>query len=137
MRFKGLKLLTFMQNIAILKQQHPQRLTLKPLGQPKKSLHGRLRPWKYLQWPYMGPSRQAITAKAIRLAWSKRGSLVEKVRQEIESRLLEDPVAATVAPLEASEIVATAAKRAVAVVRRQRNLLSELLDLACATLEEL
>lgn len=84
-----------------------------------------------------GPSRQAITAKAKRMGWGKRGSLVEQVRKEVESQLLEDEgVAAGVAPLEASEIIQSAAKRGVTVVRRHRVLIAELLDIVGATLEE-
>ena len=64
-----------------------------------------------------GPSRQAITTKAKRMKWGKRGSLVDQVHKEIESQLLEDEgVAAGVAPLEASEIIQSAAKRGVVVV---------------------
>ena len=63
------------------------------------------------------PSRQAITTKAKRMKWGKRGSLVDQVHKEIESQLLEDEgVAAGVAPLEASEIIQSAAKRGVVVV---------------------
>jgi len=85
-----------------------------------------------------GPSRQAITSKAERMKWGKRGSLVEQVRKEVESQLLEDEgVAAGVAPLEASEIIESAAKRGVTVVRRHRVLIAELLDIVGATLEEI
>ena len=85
-----------------------------------------------------GPSRPAIRAKAKRYKWGERGSLVEEVRKEIESRLLEDEGApADVPPSEASEIIESAAKRGVAVVRRHRSLLSELLDIAGGTLKEL
>jgi hypothetical protein len=65
-----------------------------------------------------GPLRQAITTKAKRMKWGKRGSfLVDQVHKEIESQLLEDEgVAAGVAPLEASEIIQSAAKRGVVVV---------------------
>jgi hypothetical protein len=40
-------------------------------------------------------------------------------------------------PIQADEIIDSAAARGVAVVRRQRHLLAELLDIAGATLEEL
>jgi hypothetical protein len=64
-----------------------------------------------------GPLRQAITTKAKRNKWGMRGSLVDQVHKEIENQLLEDEgVAAGVAPLEASEIIQSAAKRGVVVV---------------------
>ena len=44
---------------------------------------------------------------------------------------------ASAPPIQADEIIETAAKRSVAIVRRQRNLLSQLLDIVGATLEEL
>ena len=85
-----------------------------------------------------GPSRQAINAKAERYKWGKRGTLVDEVRKEIDSQLLDDEgVTAGVPPQEADEIVQNAAKRGVVVVRRQRNLLTELLDQAAVTLQEL
>lgn len=84
-----------------------------------------------------GPSRKAIRERAKRKKWGKRGSLVEEVRKEIESQLLEDDVPADVPPAEASEIVESAARRGVTVVRRQRGLLRELLDVAAGTLQEL
>jgi hypothetical protein len=70
--------------------------------------------------------------------WPPRGSLVDQVRKAVEVQLLEDEdVAAGVAPSEASEIVESAAKRGVTVVRRQRGLLTRLLGVADATLEEM
>ena len=51
--------------------------------------------------------------------------------------LEDDQVAASVAPCQASEIVESAARRGVAVVRNQCNLLSRLLGIAAATLQEL
>ena len=85
-----------------------------------------------------GPSRKAIREKAKRFNWGKRGALVEEVRKEIESQLLEDEsVPGDVPPGEASEIVESAAKRGVTVVRRQRDLLRQLLDVAAGTLQEL
>ena len=85
-----------------------------------------------------GPSRSTIRAKAKRFNWPPRGSLVEQVRKEIQSQLLDEGGApASAPPLQADEIIETAAKRGVAVVRRQRNLLSQLLDIVGATLEEL
>ena len=85
-----------------------------------------------------GPSRSTIRAKAKRFNWPPRGSLVDEVRKEIQSRLLNDRGApASAPPLKADEIIDNAAKRGVAVVRRQRNLLSQLLDIVGATLEEL
>jgi hypothetical protein len=85
-----------------------------------------------------GPSRSAIRGKAKTRKWGERGSLVEEVRKEIESQLLEDEgVPAGVPPSEASDIVESAAKRGVTVVRRHRGLLSDLLDIAAGTLKEL
>jgi len=48
MEFKGLKLLAFIQHKAIWKQQYPQRLILKPLGQPNPSLQANLKLWKHM-----------------------------------------------------------------------------------------
>ena len=85
-----------------------------------------------------GPSRQAINAKAERYQWGKRGTLVDEVRKEIDSQLLDDEgVTAGVPPLEADEIIQNAAKRGVVVVRRQRDLITQLLDIAGVTLKEI
>jgi hypothetical protein len=84
-----------------------------------------------------GPSRTAIRKKAKADNWPARGSLANEVRLEIESQLLEDEVPDEVPPKEAEEIVESAAKRGVAVVRKQRKLLARLLRAADGTLEEL
>lgn len=85
-----------------------------------------------------GPSRQAISKRAKAENWPPRGSLVDEVRKEVQTLLLEEePVAASVAPFEASEIVETAARRGVEVVRNHRNLIKRLLGVAAATLSEL
>ena len=85
-----------------------------------------------------GPMRSTIRAKAKRFNWPPRGSLVDQVRKEIQSQLLDDGSApASAPPIQADEIIETAAKRSVIIVRRQRNLLSQLLDIVGATLEEL
>ena len=85
-----------------------------------------------------GPSRSTIRAKAKRFNWPPRGSLVDEVRKEIRSQLLDEGGAPAIAPpLQADEIIESAAKRGVAVVRRQRDLLSQLLGIVGATLEEL
>ena len=49
----------------------------------------------------------------------------------------DESVPAGVPAAEAAEILSSAAKRGVAVVRRQRVLLAELLDVASGTLQEL
>jgi hypothetical protein len=85
-----------------------------------------------------GPSRQAISKRAREKNWPARGSLVEEVRKEVQTLLLEDEkVAPTVAPSEACQIVESAARRGVEVIRNQRTLLSRLLGVAAATLQEL
>ena len=85
-----------------------------------------------------GPSRQAISKRAKEKNWPARGSLVEEVRKEVQTLLLEDEkVAPTVAPSEACQIVESAARRGVEVIRNQRTLLSRLLGIAAATLQEL
>ena len=85
-----------------------------------------------------GPSRQAISKRAKEKNWPARGSLVEEVRKEVQTLLLEDEkVAPAVAPSEACQIVESAARRGVEVIRNQRTLLSRLLGVAAATLQEL
>jgi hypothetical protein len=60
------------------------------------------------------------------------------VRKEIQSQLLDGGGApASAPPLQADEIIESAAKRGVTVVRRQRDLLSQLLDVAAGALQEL
>jgi hypothetical protein len=81
-----------------------------------------------------GPSRQAISKRAKEKNWPARGSLVEEVRKEIQTLLLEDE---KVAPSAACQIVESAARRGVEVIRNQRTLLSRLLGVAAATLQEL
>lgn len=71
-----------------------------------------------------GVSRQAITKRANKLGWSR--NLAEKVRQEIESRLVAGPVAAR----NAAEIVDTAASRSVQVILDHRRLLGKLRKIA-------
>ena len=61
-----------------------------------------------------------------------------EVRKEIQSQLLvEKRAPAGAPPLQADEIIDSAAKRGVAVVRRQRELLAQLLGVASVTLKEL
>ena len=75
-----------------------------------------------------GPSRATIREKAKRYNWPLRGSLLDQVRKEIDSQLLDEGGApASAPPQEADEIIESAAKRGVAVVRKHRKLLSELL----------
>ena len=85
-----------------------------------------------------GPMRSTIRAKAKRFNWPPRGSLADQVRKEVQSQLLDvEGAPASAPPVHADEIIDNAAKRGVAVVRRQRKLLAELLGVAEVTLEEL
>jgi hypothetical protein len=85
-----------------------------------------------------GPSRTAIRKKAKAYGWPARAALADEVRMEIKSQLLtEAEVPGEVPPSEASEIVARASKRGVAIIRSQRKLLAQLLEVAGGTLKEL
>ena len=85
-----------------------------------------------------GPSRATIRAKAKRFNWQPRGSLLDQVRKEIDSQLLDEGGAPASAPaLQADEIIESATKRGVAVVRKHRKLLSELLGAVDVALAEL
>jgi len=85
-----------------------------------------------------GPMRSTIRAKAKRFNWPPRGSLADQVRKEVQSQLLDvEGAPASAPPVHADEIIDNAAKRGVAVLRRQRKLLAELLGVAEVALEEL
>ena len=85
-----------------------------------------------------GPSRATIRAKAKRFEWPPRGSLAGEVQKEIQSQLLDEGGApGSAPPLQADEIIDSAAARGVAVVRRHRKLLSELLGAVDVALAEL
>ena len=85
-----------------------------------------------------GPSRSTIRAKAKRFNWQPRGSLAGEVRKEVESQLLDEQGApAGAPPPQADEIIDSAAARGVAVVRKHRKLLSELLGAVDVALAEL
>jgi len=85
-----------------------------------------------------GPSRPAIRGHAQRYDWPPRGSLVEAVRQSIKTELLaDDNTPADVPPAEAGEIIESATKRGVTVVRKHRQFISRLFGILDGTLSEL
>lgn len=85
-----------------------------------------------------GPSRQAIRKHAMKYHWPARGSLVQEVRKEIETKLVEvDSIVEGVSETETAEIVESAANRGVGVVLRHRKFIARLLGIAETTLTEL
>jgi hypothetical protein len=84
-----------------------------------------------------GPSPQAIRKHARRYNWPERGSLVEQVRQKVETELLSSEVVEGVPSPGAAEIVESAAKRGVGIVLRHRKIIARLLGVAETTLTEL
>lgn len=85
-----------------------------------------------------GPSRAAIHKRAKADDWPAKGSLIDVVRKEIHTRLLDDDeVTAEVTPGEASDIVQSAAKRGVEVVRRHRDFIRRIFGALDVTLDEL
>lgn len=89
---------------------------------------------------HYGPTRGAILARAKKESWPLRGSLRDEVRREIATQLVDEELTeidAKLTPDEKVDIIQSAARRGVEVIRFHKGIFKRVLDQVDVSLHDL